>query len=343
MVVPILVAIIGAIAGVTGAIISSLYARRLARIQASLEEQRDISKARRDYEYEARKRLYSVYEPIKFQLVDIIGQALRRISILSLGPPPAGSVEEAASIYELLAPTALVRMLDRNLTLADMNLEPNVSVEYGFMKAAYRVLADSQSIASIYSAVSDRNCTTVADEGLLPYQLDDAADALLGIAPEDSNATNVAKRPVALKTFAQFIGVFRDACTTQDESGLNAIAKLIGGFTPANRPIFWRCLVTQVLLYGCYLDLVLRSSPIQSDRLRELARSLLPEIEQALGAGLRLDKFWKSEEKPRQPEVDANAVRDALVCAERYYQVRVLPAVNLAIVALQPQPQPQPQ
>ena len=154
MPVAIWVGLIGGVSGVTGAVISAIYARRLAGVQSELQEQRDERKARSDYEYEARKRLYSVYEPMKFQLVELIGQALRRISALSLEAPETGSYEQVATIYELLAPAALVRMLDRNLTLADMHLEPQVSIEYGLIKAAYRVLADSSSLTSISSVVS---------------------------------------------------------------------------------------------------------------------------------------------------------------------------------------------
>jgi len=69
----IIVAIIGVLGTIIGAVVSAFYARRLARAQSELDEERDVRKARRDYEYEARKRLYSAYEPIKFQLVDLIG------------------------------------------------------------------------------------------------------------------------------------------------------------------------------------------------------------------------------------------------------------------------------
>lgn len=335
MTVPILIAVIGAVSGITGVIVSTLYAHRLVRIQSQLEEQRDISKARLDYDYEALKRLYSVYEPIKFQLVDLIGQALRRISMLSLAPPAAGSVEQAATVYELLAPAALVRMMDRNLTLADMNLVLQVSVEYGLMKAAYRVLADSTSVASICSAVPGGPCADICDKGLLPYQLDEAADALLGIPATEDNGSHVAERPAKLITFSQFRSILANVDPTQDESGLHVIKKLLDEFTPASRPVFWRSLVIQVLLYGSYLDLVLRDPTTQSDRLHQLAATLLPQIEHALDLGLRLDKFWMSEEHPCQAEVNANAVRDALACATHYYRLRVLPVVDLRIVAPQ--------
>jgi len=346
MSVAITVAIIGGVGTIFGAVVSALYARRLATatseydrqlatLQSELNEERDVRKARRDYEYEARKRLYSAYEPIKFQLVDLIGQALRRISMLSLAAPETGSLQQVATVYEVLAPAALVRMLDRNLTLADMHLEPQISVEYGLMKAAYRVLADSSSLASIYSELSGRDHIEIRDEALLPYQVDEAADALLGITLNDPNMTTTIRQPGSLLTLAQFRRVLGDTNAGNNGSSLTSVTALLDDFTPARRPVFWRALVTQVLMYGCYLDLVLRSPRVQGERLQGLADSLLPQLTHALDAGLRLDKFWGSEERPGNIEVNAQAVREALPCAARYYQVRVLAALDLKRLASQ--------
>ncbi len=324
----IIVAIIGVLGTTIGAVVSALYARRLARVQSELDEERDVRKARRDYEYEARKRLYSAYEPIKFQLIDLIGQALRRISMLSLVAPETGSPPQTATVYEILAPAALVRMLDRNLTLADMYLEPQVSIEYGLMKAAYRVLADSSSIGSIYTELSGDHID-IRDEELQPCQVDEAADALLGGTANDLKTGAATDLPGSLLTFSQFRTVLADIDVRHDKPGLSSITALLDDFTPARRPIFWRALVTQVLLYGCYLDLVLRSPLVQSEGLQDLAASLLPQLGHALDVGLRLDKFWMSDERPEYIEVNAQAVRDALPCAVRYYQIRVLSAMNL--------------
>jgi hypothetical protein len=330
----IIVAIIGVIGAIIGAFMSGLYARRLASVQSELDEERDVRKARRDYEYEARKRLYSAYEPIKFQLVDLIGQALRRISMLSVATPETGSLQQAVTVYEILAPAALVRMLDRNLTLADMHLEPQVSVEYGLIKAAYRVLADSSSLASIYTELSG-DTIDIRDEGLMPYQVDEAADALLGTTPNDLETTTTTGQPDSLLTLSQFRRVLADIDIKRDRPGLSSITVLLDDFTPARRPLFWRALVTQVLLYGCYLDFVLRCPLVQSERLQSLADSLLPQLGHALDVGLRLDKYWMSDERPRYIEVNAQAVRDALPCAALYYRVRVLSAVDLKTLASQ--------
>lgn len=330
MPVAVTVAIVGGVGTIIGAIVSSLYARKLAAVQSKLDNKRDVKKARRDYEYEARKRLYSAYEPIKFQLVDLIGQALRRISMLSLGAPESGSLQQRAAVYEILAPAALVRALDRNLTLADMHLKPRVSIEYGLMKAAYRVLGDSSSLVSIRSQLPGRDHAESRADELLPYQIDEAADALLGITSNDQNTTTTTSQPGGLLTFAQFRRVL-DA--GHNNSGITSVTALLDDFTPERRPVFWRALVTQVLLYGCYLDLVLRSPLIQDERLQVLADSLVPQLWHALDVGLRLDKFWNSDERPSEIEVNAQAVREALPFAVRYYQVRVLSALDLKRLA----------
>ena len=249
--------------------------------------------------------------------------------MLSLGAPETGSLQQAATVYEILAPAALVRMLDRNLTLADMHLEPQVSVEYGLMKVAYRVLADSSSIASIYTEVSGGDHVDIRDEELQSCQVDEAADALIGSMPNDFQTGAATDLPGSLLTFSQFRTVLANIDVRHDKPGLSSIIALLDDFTPARRPVFWSALVTQVLLYGCYLDLVLRSPLIQGERLQNLAASLLPQLGHALDVGLRLDKFWMPDERPGYIEVNAQAVRDARPCAARYYEIRFLSPLNV--------------
>ena len=175
----------------------------------------------------------------------------------------------------------------------------------------------------------------IHDEELMSYQVDEAADALLGITSTNPSAA-AASQIGSLLTFSQFRMVVADVNSRHDGLGISSVAALLDNFTPTSRPVFWRALVTQVLLYGCYLDLVLRRPGVQSERLQSLASSLLPQLGHALDVGLRLDKFWMSHEQPRYIEVNAQAVRDALPCAARYYQVRVLSALDLEALVSAP-------
>jgi hypothetical protein len=57
--------------------------RELAQLNAELIETQERRKAQRDYEYEARKRLYSELQPLLFQLVEASDNAYWRIQGLA--------------------------------------------------------------------------------------------------------------------------------------------------------------------------------------------------------------------------------------------------------------------
>lgn len=71
----IIVAIVAALSSLVVAGISYFSARKnahdLESLKARLVEEQAEKNARRDYEYEARKRLYQQYEPLLFQLVEL--------------------------------------------------------------------------------------------------------------------------------------------------------------------------------------------------------------------------------------------------------------------------------
>ena len=82
-------AIIAALSSLIVAGISYFITRRnaheLESLKADLAEKQAEKNARRDYLYEARKRLYQEYEPLLFQLVELSESALKRIYALARG------------------------------------------------------------------------------------------------------------------------------------------------------------------------------------------------------------------------------------------------------------------
>ena len=80
-------AFIAAAASLIVALISYLGKRKsdreLAQLNAELIETQERRKAQRDYEYEARKRLYSELQPLLFQLVEASDNAYWRIQGLA--------------------------------------------------------------------------------------------------------------------------------------------------------------------------------------------------------------------------------------------------------------------
>src|SRR5215469_15350797 len=78
--------IAAAISGVIS-VLSIIMSKRndisLEKIKNDLEIKKDEQAARRDYEYEARKRLYEECEPILFQFAELCESALKRIYALA--------------------------------------------------------------------------------------------------------------------------------------------------------------------------------------------------------------------------------------------------------------------
>jgi hypothetical protein len=96
------VALIGGASSIVAAVIAFRAQQRVARLTASLDERRAESDARRSYEYEARKRLYSVYEPLRSRMLDCTDNAVRQI-VEIVGWPGPGRAGYSSSEYRLNA------------------------------------------------------------------------------------------------------------------------------------------------------------------------------------------------------------------------------------------------
>jgi hypothetical protein len=353
-------AVVGAVvAGLSGLIVASITARSahraqvrqevaqqqladqqatqqldLAKLQARSAEEQARRNARRDYEYEARKRLYSVYEPIRFQLVDAAGNALRRMSEIAVARPPSDQIQGSmitagyhlkGTIYFLLAPLALVRLLDRNLTLIDLRLERQINAEYNVAKTLYRTMADDELLANISPTVvytpyvANWRELRVSDpcryrrQGLPMGRLDNAVDALL-----DTGRDGIER----LASFNTFEERFEEVDAADVRSGLGSARDLFDDFSIEARCVLWRVLVTQALLYGVYLHLALGGdaniSP--SERGDLLARSL----HEALHDRRRLDLYWDAP-TPATERFEPKTFDIPLKVALAYYRLRLAP------------------
>lgn len=155
----VVVALIGAAAGVLTSILAARIALRtqlrVARLTAALEERRAESDARRAYEYEARKRLYGVYEPLRVRLLAATDNAVAQIADIVARPARGGTTESSpeyrlkAAMYYLLAPLVVARMIERQLTLIDLGLDERIHTEFVLAQVICRSLADEAHAAQI--------------------------------------------------------------------------------------------------------------------------------------------------------------------------------------------------
>ena len=259
------VALIGAASGIGGAIIAFRAQVRVARLTASLEEQRAESDARRSYEYEARKRLYSVYEPLRVRMLDCTDNAVRQITEIVQAPGPGrpgySSAEYRlnATVYYLLAPLVVARMIERRLTLVDLGLDKRIHTEFVLAQAICRSLADEFWAAELDPLLpytpyvqgwreKRQDCPQrFRRQGLPVGRLNTALDMLHIIRPEGEET---------LTTFGEFEPLLRDLDPSDMRSGPGAARDLFDGFDPVTRPVLWRVLVIQVLLYWCFQNVV---------------------------------------------------------------------------------------
>jgi hypothetical protein len=262
-----------AVGGVAVAIISYVGKRRSDRKLAELNEQLDKNKAQRDYEYEARKRLYMEFQPLMFQLVESSDNAYWRIHGLARSAregrldPDKGSRLRANSksyllstVYRFMAPLVLFRLCQMRLTVVDLSLDRLIHRSYAIAKVLYRTWNGGRNLAKL-------GCP-------IPYDPDGRADRLQPVADEAVQAVRL-KQHLNLQeiehliealtvkdeftsnlrcmTLGEFMDAYRDKTSNVHKYG-SCVKELFVDFRPGTRPVLWRILITQAYLYNALMN-----------------------------------------------------------------------------------------
>jgi hypothetical protein len=228
-------------------------------LRAKLSERGKERDARRDYEYEAHKRLYTQCSPLLFQLADLAEHGYHRVYSLArsarLGMLPRWLEGDGyyfrSTLYRLLAPLVIFRLIQQRLTLVDLTLDAYMANQYRLLKLLYLTFTDPFDFAAIEPKieyrpdVDDWKIKREADErtywrqGLYLGSLDNAIDALL-VARSD--------RGLLWKTYGEFELEYKDR-DSDIHKRLDTFADVLHGFHPRNRPVLWRMLLAQTLIY----------------------------------------------------------------------------------------------
>lgn len=265
-------ALIAAVASLVVAIIGFIGGRKnerdLEELRAKLTESQSERDARRDYEYEARKRLYHEFEPLLFQFVELAESAQRRIGSIArtarqgnLGLDQGWLSREsyyfAVTMYKLIAPLVIVRLIQRRLTLVDLTVDPKINVQYALMKRLYNSFTDDFDLARMEPVIEyDPNPINPVGaggivspkhsrQGIYSGRLDNVIDSL--IVYESSG------QPRCMS-----FGELEDALGQADSAVINnfgPMMKLVRDFHPQVRPVLWRILIVQLHLYRLLLTL----------------------------------------------------------------------------------------
>jgi hypothetical protein len=279
----IIVAIIALVSSAITAAVAAIFTRknevRLKHLENELAIKRAEQDARRDYEYEARKRLYQECEPILFQFAELSESALRRIYALArnakegnLGPDRYWLSTDhyfiRSTIYRLIAPMAAFKLLQHRLTNIDLKLDQSINIQYILAKILYYTFSSSPDLAR--------------SEPAIPYDPDQIGAESKGLE-ESTKKERRAKYPerfwlqrlkvgtldilaetlilfeegnnFRIKSFGEFEQQFfkKGESAVSDDSNNNTFEvffTIFSYFHPRTRPVLWRVLIIQAYLYN---------------------------------------------------------------------------------------------
>ena len=249
-------------------------AEHSAALQHRLAEQKAERDAERDYEYEARKSLYANAEPLLFRLGEAAENALYRVISLArtardgdLGSTRRSWLSEpgyymASTIYNLLAPCAVYRLLRERLTFVDLGVAPRTQMKYLLAKIHYLSFTEDFALANTeptldYSPFVDHwKAKRLEDparywrQGTNIGWVDIAVDSLLATEGDGSRR---------LVSYGEFQSRF-EASAHSEDSAFAPFIDLFLYLNPETRPVLWRILVLQAVTCRNLL-VVLRDRP----------------------------------------------------------------------------------
>lgn len=329
--VKIFAAIVAAIASLVVAILGYLGTRKnqrdLEKMKAKFAESKAERDALRDYEYEARKRLYHECGPLLFLLLDSSERALMRIHNIARaakdgnlsGPDTwlSHKYYKLSTWYILLGPLATLNLIQRRLTLLDLTLDYRIYAQYSITKLIYHSFGHDFKLARLNTPAlpydphsqeaeqkSQQHPEVYYQQGIPIGLLDNAIDAL--ILKED-------KGPWRVMTFAEFEREYQKS-ETELRKAFDRIDYLFENFHPKPRPILWRILITQAHLYTLLLQTRMHGEP------RELSKLLpkMPEMDRS--------KFdWR---QPEEKIDDDTVLIEPFKTTEAYFNSEVVPIVK---------------
>jgi hypothetical protein len=266
----IVVALISAFASLVVAVVTYFATRSNQRdiedLKAELLEKKAERDALRDYEYEARKRLYHECAPLMFQLLEQAEGVLNRVRNLartaSQGNLEPGQTWLSRKYYRLstmhrfLEPLATLKLVQNRLTLLDLSLDPYLYCQYSLAKQIYYSFADDFDLRKATDppldydphseyAESERatNPKVYWQQGVPIGILDNAVHSL--ITNESEGASRVLR-------FAEFESEY-DRKGSAVRRAFDRIGYLFEDFHPRTRPVLWRILISQAALYRALL------------------------------------------------------------------------------------------
>ncbi|MFE5923916.1 hypothetical protein [Streptomyces sp. NPDC056468] len=260
-------AFLATVAAVYTSRVSMMTTRELEIVKSTLGRESAEEEARRTYQYEAKRRIYAECEPIVLKLAQSCDYTADRI--LSLTDIRrwnelqatrdtksfwmlSKSSEIISLAHALLEPLALYTLLSEKTTLVDLSFDSRLEEIYRLAQAAYRVHQDDYTIAGIepnlaYDPVVPgwrdkrlQNPATYWWQGMTRVRLDPAVELC------------VHRDAGRITTIAEFEKRYLELYEAPDDSrskSLGLFCNPLYNFRIEDRPVYWRMLMCQLLIY----------------------------------------------------------------------------------------------
>lgn len=297
--------------------IQALNQEHLALLQEKIDNRMQIENARREYEFEARKRLYQQCEPILFQLYELSDSALNRLEDLAeqIREGKFRSNSETSSddsysiqstIFRLLSPLAAFVLLQKKLTLVDLRLDNTLTIQYTLIKRLYFTFAADEKIAKKspsleydpYGNTSDENRKRHPEKYIVQGIKAGMIDKMTKTFIECDHTGNY-----RLIDFGEFQQLY-----SQNENALfSDIRSLFLNFHPNSSPVLWRILLVQALIYKAFMT-TFNTSSMEEER-SKMFQMYSQEIKQ------RFD--WRTQDE-RSMIQSADVLDKPFIAAESY-------------------------
>lgn len=280
--------------------------RELERLKAELGDVSEERNARRDYEYEARKKLYGEYEPLLFQLIEQSDNAYYRVLSLArtareghltvdaggwLGDP---GYYMRSTIYKLLAPIALFKIIQSNLTFIDLSVDTGIAANYTLAKVLYLTFTCDFELAAAKPAITyePHADATENERKKNPQQFWRQGIPLGCLDNVLHDCLLTENHPSRVRTFGEFERIVKKLTRGDADHDICLFFEVFDNFHPLTRPVLWRVLVTQAHIHRLLIGRVgSRSSSPEQEILSKLA---LPSTERP--------KFqWRQDESDDEP------------------------------------------
>ena len=274
----ILVAVTSLIVSVVTAFVTYLFTKKrdieinknqkeIEELKSKLDKEKSERDARQDYEYDAKKRIYQKFEPLLFQFNELGENTLKRVkafarearnNYLDEWLSDTSGYYFKNSVYRIFAPLSVFKLMQEELTLFDLNLEPKIKNQYVMIKSISHFLSHDFKFADVEPKPKDKydphskypsNITNKSGrrtQGIVQGRLDQIIEIF--IIQENSN-NNPRRRVISYGEFENLYPEIR-------KSGkLDIVVELFSDFHPARKPILWRILLAQAILYNSIIDI----------------------------------------------------------------------------------------